>query len=186
MTFYNLPGCAVGSIGLVDSVVAFANAKISNPRQVVDYFPDNWLPKDIPQLRACRDTQRDVRAWLLNPDAFNMMIGSSAAMGVRLAASPKISTSWTDDADRKMTTDISWNLYVQQGSLRAICMLAVLYLFDEGLADKTHLCAHAKCNNLFVDTKSRGTTRKYCHTDECDSVRNREYVAASKKKGSEK
>jgi hypothetical protein len=173
---------AVDGSDLIDSVVDFANAKLSNPQQVADYFPDHWCPQEFPKLRTCRDIQRDVRAWLLNPkDAYNWLMGSGSAFEVRLAASPRIRTAWSDDPGRDMTTDISWNMYVQEGSLRGICTLGVIYLIADGFADKTHECAHDKCNNLFVDTKSRGKPRLFCRTVECDAVRNREYVAANKR-----
>ena len=69
---------------------------------------------------------------------------------------------------------------VSDVSLRAICGLAVATIYQRKLRKRLGLCERVECNNIFIDTGSRGTPRKYCKTAECERARNRDGVKASR------
>lgn len=187
-------------IELIDAFVGFANATLKSPEDVLRYFNETWTPTSLPKLRACRKIQSDVRSWF--PVSAGQIFNAGFAMaiygiadsgteigkvvdpGIRLAGqatyNPKI------DLKTGIVSEhvIEWRWDVTDASLRAICGLAAATIYQEDLHKRVGFCARAGCGNMFIDRASRGIRRIYCKTRECELIRNRERVAASRGGGS--
>ena len=172
---------------LIDAVIGFANAKIRQPDQVHDYFTGRWQPESLPKLPTCRRIQRDVRQWLLDRDpgfvlaleGFSSGPVEKVDKGIRLTGAIHSAFDFNSES-REAHVYLTWQWSVSDASLRAICGLAVATIYQQKLRKRLGLCERAECDNIFIDTTSRGTPRQYCKTDECERARNRERVKDSR------
>lgn len=161
---------------LIDGVVAFANVQLETSEQAGGYFKCHWKRGSLPDVKQCRRIQTEVRKWLSGLDselpAVNAMIGGpnkKAEHGVRLIGALGYEA-------RPGHRQITWDWWITDTSLRAICGLAVVSIFNAGLTDKVGRCARDGCENYFIDRKSRGIIRRYCKTDACEKAVNRDRV----------
>ena len=80
----------------------------------------------------------------------------------------------------KEQIEIAWR--VRRASLRAICGLAVQIIIQEELHQRIGVCDREGCGSIFLDRKSRGIPQKYCKSEECEKILNRERVKESREK----
>ena len=84
--------------------------------------------------------------------------------------------------DNSFDYQLVWAWKVSEASLRAICGLAVASICEKKLQTKVLECDSEACPNVFIDTKSRGKSRKYCFSKKCFDDRNNQSVKDSRKK----
>lgn len=176
---------------LIDAVVGFINAKLTDPKSVNKYFNGSWQPKKLPTLRGCRKLQTEVRGWLLgvkHNHANHVLaihgystteLGTRDDDGIQLKGRIYLGPA---PAGHRMENQIAWDWQVSEASLQSICALAVATICQEGLHEDVHECKRDGCANIFVDRHSRGKPRQYCKTKECDNARNRFAVSKSARK----
>ncbi len=177
---------------LIDAIVRFASAKLTDPKQVPEFFPKNWRPASVPALTTCRRIQKEVRDWLDNPEG----TGSSAAwaligydlannkkkldQGIAFAGALTFRKRLVDVETREVDFQVLSNWWVTDATLRALCGLAVCTVWQANLTDRIGFCERDQCDNYFVDRKSRGERRRYCGELECNRARGRARTAESR------
>ena len=180
---------------LIDAVLGFANAKLTDPEQVHEFFADRWRRVSIPTLRTCRKIQGEVRDWLDSPEG----TGLSAAWalmgfdltdnkkridsGIALGGSVLFRNRLVDKETKETEFHVLWDWWIDDATLRALCGLAVCTIWQANLKGRIGYCERAECDNYFIDRRSRGERRRYCGTEECNRARNRARTAASRSKG---
>ena len=179
---------------LIDGVIGFANAKLSNPTQISSYFNGTWKPYRIPKLRTCRTIQADVRLWLMTASGFDNRECYYALRGfediyddsvTRVDHGIRFEGHLTVEktpvlGGHKEQIEFEWR--VSRASLRAICGLAMQIIIQEELHQRIGECERESCQNIYLDRTSRGIPRKYCKSEECEKILNRERVKESRKK----
>ncbi len=182
---------------LIDAVIGFANAKLREPKDVEQYFNGAWRPGKLPDLRACRKLQGEVRRWLLEvklgsgdylPPLYGIELSKDSA---RKEGQPAIKLKgyiYIEPAEpgADQRHKIAWRWEVSEASLRSICGLAVATVVQEGHRHHVHECERDECENLFIDRHSRGIPRRYCKTADCDNARNRQAVKKSNERTKKK
>ena len=179
---------------LIDAVISFVNAKLNHPNQISCYFNGTWKPVDVPRLRTCRSIQNDVRLWLMTAAGFDDRDHQLAMLGlednfnrtfkhvdrgiwlkgyVSLEKTPVLG-GYSDQHVLK------W--YVSKASLRNICGLAVQIICEKDLHRRIGVCERESCRSIFLDRRSRGIRRKYCKSEKCEKILNRERAEKSRKK----
>ena len=175
---------------LVEAVVGFINAELRKAKDVDQYFNGTWHPDKLPTLRICKELQKEVRQWLLEAklgsgDHISAIYGYGpvwwhrADQGIQLEG--KIYLGGAPQGHTKKNP-IVWSWHVSNASLRSICGLAVATICQKELHHKMHECERDECRNIFIDRHSRGISRKYCKTTECNNKRNLAAVKKSRKK----
>jgi len=179
---------------LIDGVIGFANAHLSNPSQISSYFNETWKPDQVPKLRTCRTIQNDVRLWLMtavgfdHDDSYLAMRGyednydgslTRVDPGIRFEGHLAVKKTPVLGGHQEQI-EFKWR--VSRASLRAICGLAVQIIIQEGLHRRIGVCDREGCLSIFLDRSSRGIPRKYCKSAECEKILNRERVKESRKK----
>lgn len=176
---------------LIDSVLRFASATLQDPSQISAFFDGVWRPDALPKLRRCRAIQAEVRSWIDNPEspdqmAVSGMLGVNALSdekdrGIRLAGGLGFRRTVVDAEALKIESRITWTWWITDATLLAICGLAVCTIWQSNLQHKVGLCRRKNCPNYFVDRDSRGKSRIYCKSQECEKILNKQRVKASRK-----
>ena len=179
---------------LIDGVIGFANADLSNRTQISSYFNGTLKPDQIPILKTRRTIQADVRLWLMTASGFDNRESYLAMRGVednydgsvkRVDLGIRFEGYLTVEETPVLggyKEQIVFKWRVSKASLRAICGLAVQIIIQEGLHQRVGECERESCQNIYLDRTSRGIRRKYCKSAECGKILNRERVKESRKK----
>ncbi len=187
---------------LIDAVLGFASAKLTDPKQVHKFFADRWRRVSIPTtLRTCRKIQGEVRDWLDDPEGAGLS-AAWALIGYDLTDNkkrldPGIAFGGTvlfrkrkkakkgkkvDVTTKETEFHVLWDWWIDDATLRALCGLAVCTIWQANLKDRIGYCERDGCDNYFIDRRSRGERRRYCGTEECNKARSRARTAASRGK----
>ena len=177
---------------LIDAIVKFASAKLTDLGQVREIFPKDRRPDSVPSLQTCQKIQKEVRDWLDLPDQSGMsaawaLIGRNLDAnkemvdpGISLGGAIGFQRRLVDKTSNEKVFHITWDWWITSASLRAVCGLAVGSIWQAELQDRVGYCERDGCGNYFIDRRSRGQRRQYCGERECNKARSRERTAASR------
>ena len=179
---------------LIDAVIRFASAKLMAHKQIPQFFPSSWRPTSVPTLKTCRKIQGEVRDWLKDPGQAGQLaawalIGRDLAggkkkvdPGIALSGAVLFRRRLVNADTNEMDLQVTFDWWVTDAPLRALCGLAVCTIWQTNLKDRVGFCERDECGNYFIDRRSRGERRRYCGTEECSKARSRARTAASRSK----
>jgi hypothetical protein len=193
---------------LIQSTLNFVNTKLDHPNQILDFFGGAYTPSHVPKLRACRETQREVREWLTDDsrhldfyanitcstimtDGYEGLTNKSPEFG-HIVAEPcnvHLDVSELKQHFRQYGEDIASHGYSLDftyrfvgATLEELAGYGMAFILQDEKRDRVGICARDGCENIFLDLKSRGTRRKFCKTDECARIVRNERTAKSRSK----
>ena len=177
---------------LIDAIVRFASTKLTDPKQVKQFFPGRYRRVSVPTLRTCRKIQGEVRDWLDDPEGAGLsaawaLIGYDLAdekkrldPGIALGGTFLYQNRLVDTKTKETEFQVLLDWWIDVATLRAVCGLAVCTIWQANLQDRIGYCERDGCNNYFIDRRSRGQRRQYCGERECNKARSRDRTAASR------
>ena len=177
---------------LIHAVVGFASAKLTDSKQVHEFFTGRYRRVSVPTLKTCRKIQREVRNWFDDPEGAGLS-AAWALIGYDLADNKKrldpgiviggtiLFQNRLVDAETKETEfHVLSEWWIDDATLRAVCGFAVCTIWQADLMDRVGFCERDECNNYFIDRRSRGEPRRFCGEQECNRARGRARTAASR------
>lgn len=183
---------------LIEKLTVFMNASIDSPAQLPAIFGE-WWPLEyseplsvestpiLPDLETINAVRDQVRGWLL--DLEKGLQYADQAMHGTLPNDPGISgvafdagvplvfgTTPAIEFSQYSGIELTYKSHIESGDLRSICGYAVVYIATNFPADRVGVCEIEDCDNLIIDTTSRGQKRRYCGSKRCTAAMNKRHM----------